>query len=149
MYSNLFGIKDYRKCHDSPQLHTHLSLRLARKKKKRKTKALHHVFIWWMDTLNPENEKNSTSLFWKNAILNRLPYKARSRIRGKITKGSTLYFDECPYTIWRHSEELLSCNFFSSWLGLRMGVTRMDSNSFEKSNSYLFGAWSLRLWYDF
>ena len=46
-----------------------------------------------MDTLNPENEKNSTSLFRENAILIFLPYKARSRMRDKITKGSTLDFD--------------------------------------------------------
>ena len=42
---------------------THPSLSTARKKKKFKTKALRHVFKWCMDTLNPENEKNSTSLF--------------------------------------------------------------------------------------
>ena len=46
-----------------------------------------------MDTLNPENEKNSMSLFWKNVVLSVLPYKAMPRRRGKITKGSTLYFD--------------------------------------------------------
>ena len=46
-----------------------------------------------MDTLNPENEKNSTSLFLENAILIFLPYKARSRKRGKITEGNTLGFD--------------------------------------------------------
>ena len=39
-----------------------------------------------MDTLNPENEKNSTSLFWKNAILSFLPYKARLRTRDKLLK---------------------------------------------------------------
>ena len=46
-----------------------------------------------MDTLNPENEKDSMSLFWTNAILSVLPYKAMLRRRGKITKGSNLYFD--------------------------------------------------------
>ena len=69
------------------------SLSVARKKKKFKTKALHCVFIWCMDTLNPENEKNSMSLFWEIAISNLLPYKARSTTRGKITKSSTLHFD--------------------------------------------------------
>ena len=47
-----------------------------------------------MDTLNPENEKNSTSLFWENTILFSLPYEASSRPKGKITKGSTLDFSE-------------------------------------------------------
>ena len=69
------------------------SLSVARKKKKFKTKALHCVFIWCMDTLNPENKKNSMSLFWEIAILSLLPYKARSTTRGRITKGSTLHFD--------------------------------------------------------
>ena len=80
-------------------LYTPPSSSLTRKKKSYKTKALHHVFIWCMDTLNPENEKNSMSLFWKNAIFSVLPYQTIQRRRGKITKGSTLYFDECPYTI--------------------------------------------------
>ena len=43
--------------------YTPLSLSLAREKKSVKAKALHHVFIWCMDTLNLENEKNSMSLF--------------------------------------------------------------------------------------
>ena len=42
---------------------TPLSLNLAKKKKSFKTKALYHVFIWCLDTLNPENEKQSISLF--------------------------------------------------------------------------------------
>ena len=42
---------------------TPLSLSLARKKKSFKTKALHHVVIGCMNTLNLENEKNSMSLF--------------------------------------------------------------------------------------
>ena len=33
--------------------------------------------------------------------------------------------------------------FVASW------PTRMHSTSFERSDSYLFGAWSPRLWYDF
>ena len=33
--------------------------------------------------------------------------------------------------------------FAASW------PTRMHSTSFERSDSYLFGAWSPRLWYDF
>ena len=33
-----------------------------------------------------QKEKNSTRHFWKNVIFRFLPYKATSRIRGKITK---------------------------------------------------------------
>ena len=53
----------------------HPSLSTARKKKICKTKALHHVFIQCLDTLNPENEKILTSQFWEIAILRFLPYE--------------------------------------------------------------------------
>ena len=100
--SNVLCVMPYRRCrccgaaaaavvvahYDSPP-----SSSLARKKKSCKTKALHHVFTWCKDTLIPENEENSMSLFWKNAILSFLPYKASSRVKDKITKGSTLYIE--------------------------------------------------------
>ena len=38
-------------------------LKPSQKEKNFRTKALHHVFIWHMDTLNSENEKDSMSLF--------------------------------------------------------------------------------------
>ena len=70
------------------------SLSVARNKKKYKTKALHSVFIRCMDTLNPENEKYSTSLFWENEILLFLPYKARLGTRGILLKEVPLILME-------------------------------------------------------
>ena len=39
-----------------------------------------------------QKEKNSMSHFWENAILGFLPYKALTRIRGKITKIESILF---------------------------------------------------------
>ena len=47
-----------------------LILRRRQEEKKCKTKGLHHVFIWGMDTVNPEDEKKQPGFFLKKCDFN-------------------------------------------------------------------------------
>ena len=104
------------------------SLSIARKKKSYKTKALHHVFIWCMDILNPENEKYSTSLFWENEILLFLPYKARLGTRGILLKEVPLILMEskCYQYFSLLHRGFKKKNAFSFEIGLLSEIQRAE-----------------------